>query len=318
MIYFLFIASLIIYLYLNWKNFSYNYYQFIPVASKAGKPILNPQPGSIKFRMWLNHFISRKNTGWVITSSVPKWKIALVKGLSHFIGIFCCVAAAFCILQFWLDNSVDAVKTSGTVLQIEQMEAHLNKYIDYFKVGTGLDILIIFLLIFFSGIFPVIERYKLKDKYLKYNKWVKTISFVLMIATSFTFFGNSFSDNEKGEIAKLEQHKLEILKNSQLLTKIIQQDVREKVVNQILNDPQVSSALDQIDKIQKQQQEILDSKTYKDFAAVAVKSLLDNLTVNKVNRYDDFTNYKNDPSTFKAVDEKVDDDEKGSVSECER
>ena len=209
MIYAIFLLSLISFLILDGLKFSYVYFNANNLLTSTHKG-RNSIGLFILFKIWLSHFFSQEKPNWIHSSTI-KWKVAIIKGLAKFVGILCCISLIFCGLEYWSDHSNKPDLTNSTIFQIEVAQQQLKSYTGYLKFGTGINILISIMLIALSSVFPILEKYKVKDHYKAYSKFISTITYILVIATSFTFFGNAFEKGEQGKISKLEKHKLKII-----------------------------------------------------------------------------------------------------------
>jgi hypothetical protein len=189
------------------------------------------------------------------------------------------VALIFSLLQFWLDSATNIDTAKATILQIEQTQFRIMDFVNHFKIASGCDILILFILIALAGAFPVLEQYKVKDKLKKYNKAIKSVLFFLTISTSFTFFGNRFASQEEGRMGELEIHKLQIFEGNKLLLRQINDAVTDKVVNEIIGNPDVEMTLDEMEEIKKNIEAAKDNDEYKNYIAVAPPNFIKNLSV---------------------------------------
>jgi hypothetical protein len=279
-IYFLFTLSFLVYLTLKIIQ---SYYEYFNVET-APKNVKDKPHGnnflsflSSKVPSW--NFLKLRKPNWILKAKKAERKLAIVKGISHFLGIFCCIAFIFCLLQLWIDNATNIALAESTVLKIEKTQFKIKNFISYFKIDPNYDILIIVILIVLAGSLPFVEHYKLKDKFKKFNKVVKNVLYILTISTSFTFFGNTFSTKEEGRIGELQIHKLQIIENNKLLLKQINQEVTEKVVNEILKSPKVESVLDKIEEAKQNIQTATSSDDYKNYVSLAAASLVNKLTL---------------------------------------
>lgn len=128
--------------------------------------------------------------------------------------------------------------------------------------------------------FPIIEKWRLEKKYKKYTKVLSSVIYFLTISSSFTFFGSRFAETEKGRVAKLEQHKLELIKDNKLLAKEIREEVTSRVIDQILSNPNVEIALDRMEEISRNIQEAKADKEYLNFMLIAPKGALNHFQLN--------------------------------------
>jgi hypothetical protein len=178
----------------------------------------------------------------------PSTKLSVVKGLLHFITVFVCIASLFCVLQFWLDHATNIDKTQASLGKFELTEQRITNIVKYVKIPWYADIVVIAALITMAGSFPIIEKYKLEEKYKKLVKGISAIVYVLTISSSFTFFGQKFSEKENERIAKLQFHKLQIIEDNQLFLQNVKENVTEQAVNEMLNNPRVQAILSKIEK----------------------------------------------------------------------
>jgi hypothetical protein len=205
--------------------------------------------------------------------------VGITDGLGHFLGIFCLVAFAFSVMEYWLKHTTDIDYASATILKIEQTQHYLNDIVKHFKIPTGYDIAATILLIFLAGAFPFVKRYKVKDKVKKYKKVVSTILYTLTICTSFTFFGHHFDKAEGSIIGKLKLHKLKIIVDNKLLVEKIHKEIIDMVVSEILIAPQVEQVLAQINRVEQGIDKIKSGQEYKNYAVVPAE-YLSRLSVN--------------------------------------
>jgi hypothetical protein len=209
-----------------------------------------------------------------------KWKISIIKGLAEFMLIFCIVAFIFSIFQYWLDTTTNIDTTKATLLKIEQLQATILVYAGYFNFNFYINILVWCLIIVLCGMFPVVAKWDLDNKYRKYSKFIKNVIYFLTISTSFTFFGIQMSENERATSNNLQIHKLKIIKDKQLLAHEIQNEVTRRIVNRILLNPRVSNILDQLEEIQLNIKQTKEEAKYKSVALLAQPGFLNQFQVN--------------------------------------
>jgi hypothetical protein len=150
-----------------------------------------------------------------------------------------------------------------------------------FKLSFAYDVAIVILLITLASSFPILEKYKVKDKLNNYNKVIKNILYFLTISTSFTFFGNRIASNEEGIIEKLKMHELKIIEGNKLLRKNIKDAVTDKIVNEILSNPELENILDNTIEIKSNIEGAKQYDDYKNFAFAAPLNIVNNLFINK-------------------------------------
>ena len=127
------------------------------------------------------------------------------------------------------------------------------------------DIAILLLLALCVGLWPALERWKIKTYYKNSMKAVSFLLAILTIAVSFSFFGNEFKKNETGVQSDLEMHKLRIIKNNKLLVKNIAKEVEERVVQQITNDKVIDEIVNEKESSQQYRDSLLESDDYEFF-----------------------------------------------------
>ncbi|MBD0263025.1 MAG: hypothetical protein ICV78_09960 [Tolypothrix sp. Co-bin9] len=281
MIYLLFAISLLTYLFLKSAQSYYEYFS-IKTSPRNDKDKRYQPKNSFswtpKIIVW--SFLKSSKPNWTIKSerSVER-KLSIVKSFSHFFSIFCIVAFVFSLLQFWLDTTTQIDTTKATILIIEETQFKIKDFANIFKIAFGYDILIMFLLLGLASSFPLLEQFKIKEKLKKYNKAVKSILYFLTISTSFTFFGNRFTSQEEGRVGQLEIHKLQILEDNKLLLKKINEAVTEKVVHEIIANPQVVNVLDKIEEVKNSIEVTKQNDDYINFAAAAPPNLVTKLSI---------------------------------------
>ena len=260
----------------------YDYFNINAISNSRNKSQSTKSFFKFKPQMLVWSFLKSKKPNWTISAnkSIAR-KLAILRSLSHFISIICIVSFVYSILQLWLDSAIKIDMAEATILNIEQTEFKIKNFVNHFKIGFGYDILLAILLISFAGSFPLLEKYKAKDNLKKYNKSIKNILYFLTISTSFTFFGNRFASAEEGKIGKLEIHKLQISDGNKLLLKKIRDAVTDKVVGEILSNPEIDKVLAGTARIKKNIDDAKEDHNYKAFISVAPQSLINNLPLSK-------------------------------------
>jgi hypothetical protein len=281
MIYILFTISLLAYLLLKSAQAYYEYFSITtsPRNNKdKGHHPKNSFPWTPKIIVW--SFLKSSKPNWTIKNekSVER-KLSIVKSFSHFVSIFCIVASVFSLLQLWLDTTTQLDTAKATILKIEETQFKIKEFASRFKIAFGYDILISFFLITLASSFPLLEQYKVKDKLNKYNKAVKSALYFLTISTSFTFFGNRFASQEEERAGQLEIHKLQILEDNKLLLKKINNAVIDKIVREIIANPQIENILDKAEKVKKSIDDTKQNDDYKNFTAVAPANFVSKLSI---------------------------------------
>jgi hypothetical protein len=196
-----------------------------------------------------------------------KLLVALLSGFKKFAIFFGIVALFFSLLQYWLESSLYSNLARKTILEIEQtIHKTNNRFESFDKVKFLPEILLIFLLSVLLFSWPIVEKWKLKQGYKQLTKLVGYGLAILTIATSFTFFGNNFSKNEKGITGKLRIHELRILTNNKLLVKDVEQIIQREVVKALLEDPAVVEVLQEAGQQKKDADSLLASGDYSTFS----------------------------------------------------
>jgi hypothetical protein len=209
-----------------------------------------------------------------------QWKISVIKGIAEFMGILCIVAFIFSIFQYWLDHTTEVDVAEATLYQIEQTQIKIMHYAEYLRISFYLDVLLSLLLIILCGIYPVLSKFELDNKFKKYNKYTKTIIYFLTISTSFTFFGSQLSHHEIGRNTNLQIHKLRIIKDNKLLRTKIQNEITNRIVNKIFLNPKVSTVLEYIQEIEQNISLSKDNTNYQSIARLSPPELLKDFQVN--------------------------------------
>lgn len=297
MIYLIFTISLLAFLLLKSAQVYYEYFS-ITTSPRNYKDNRNHRksnfPRTPKIIFWIFFKSSRPN--WIIkgNKSIER-KLSIVKSYAHFISILCIVTFVFSLLQLWLDTTTQIDTAKATFFKIEETQFRIKDFAGHFKFAFVYDVLFLFLLITLEGSFPVLEQYKVKEKIKKYNKAVKSVLYFLTISTSFTFFGNRFASNEEARVGQLEIHKLQILENNKLLFKQINDAVTDKIVNEIIANPQIEEVLDKIEEIKKSIEDSKYDDDYKKFTAVAPPNFVRNLSIGKFeSNFNSKFNFEND------------------------
>ncbi len=279
MIYFLFAISLLLYIGLRLTK---AYFDYLEIEYVSKEKIVKPIFTFSKVLKALSHSsLGIKDINWKLNHKREhKWVFGIIKGLCQFFAVFTITSFIFSVLQFWIDTTTDIELAKATILQIEQTQHKIKAAINIFKFGDSIKILVIFLLIMCASFFPLFERFKLKDKFVKFNKGVKLILLFFTVSTSFTFFGNRITSTENGRLGKLEFHRLQIIENNKLLINEVRNKVTEIVINEILSNDDIKEVLDKKDEIQSKVESVTESEEYKEFSAVAPEQLVNKLKVN--------------------------------------
>jgi hypothetical protein len=303
----------VVYLALKTAQAYYEYFS-IRVASKNYKDEQTLQKQRFPFTkilLWV--FLKSRRPNWTIkVEKSNERKLSIIKGICHFASIFCIVAFIFSTLQIWLDTTTKIDITKSTILKIEETQFRIKDFVSHFKIGFTYDVLILFLLITLAGAFPFFEQHKIKDKLKKYNKTIKTIIYFLTISTSFTFFGNRLASSEEGRAGKLEFHKLQILEDNKLLQQKINDEVTDKIVNEILSNPEIDKALDNIEETRKEIEIAKNDDGYKNFTSIAPQRFVSELhTASFESSYNDKYDFE---SAFEKTESKFENDYKQKSS----
>ncbi|MEO8402991.1 MAG: hypothetical protein ABI480_00290 [Chitinophagaceae bacterium] len=159
---------------------------------------------------------------------------SVTKELAKFFGILTIASLFYSALQLWLTYSESFDQTSLTILQIERSIRQIEAIIKPFKLGGIKDVIALILLITVVAWIPLLSKFQLTNKYKKVMKVLGTVTMVLAVFTSFTFFGSRFYKNETGHVGKLQTHKLEIIKQSKLLVHDVADLVIDKALSQYI------------------------------------------------------------------------------------
>lgn len=248
MVYSLFIISLLISLVLTCLKF---YYEFSLGKSKTASKTFG-------LKTLVGKYFRAQPIRPHTNKKQLESRLAIAKGILHFITAFCFVAFVFSIFQYWLDHTADILFAQATILKIEQAQLRTKNFVEHFKVSWYVDVIALLLLVALATSFPIIEKYKMKEKFKKGTKVVAAVLFLLTISTSFTFFGNELSKAEEDKEAKLEIHKLKIIEGNKLLAKKIRGRIEEQVANEILSNPAIINVLSDIDKVLQNIQAVKD------------------------------------------------------------
>ncbi|KAA3437604.1 hypothetical protein [Rufibacter hautae] len=208
-----------------------------------------------------------------------KWKLGVSSGLSKFFGILCIVSLIFSILQYWLDHTTNIDLAKSSILKIEQTQFLIKKHVDFITIPPLYNIVAIIILISLSIVFPILEQYK--NKYNKITKYTSNIAYILTISSSFTFFGNTFKESEKTREGNLEIHKLAIIENNKLALKEIKNELRQRIINEILTNPEFSSVLHDLNEIQKEIENTESNNEYIHYVNIAPNLKIQQLPVYK-------------------------------------
>ncbi len=292
MIYLLFTFSFIAYLGLRLAKTYYDYFEIDYVSKKK---IVKPEFKFLRVaKVLLLSLFSKGKIDWKINHKKEhKWGYGIIKGLSEFFAIFAITSLIFSVLQYWIDSSTNVELAKATVLQIEQAQHQIKDFLKIFKLGANYKALVVFLLIFCASFFSLFEKYKLKNKFLKFNKILKTLLLFFTISTSFTFFGNRITSIENSRVGKLDSHKLQIIENNKLLIQEIHDEVTQTVINEILSNEEIFAVLEKTNELKSITESITENEQYQYFITIAPKAIVNNLAVNSFTQnYSSKTNFQ--------------------------
>jgi hypothetical protein len=311
MLYFAFALSLFVLCCLKLTLACYDHFSTRPLPRKKG---LVPPPTEIPSEriptiILLKLFNIRK-PNWVSyidpRNKSLKRKHAIVSSLSSFLSIFTLAAFFFAILQFWFDTTNDIDYTTSSVFRIEQSLHVIKKFVQKFKFITRYDWLLIAAIIFITGLFPIVEKFKLKPRYKSLTKTYARIVTILAVVTSFTFFGNNFLKHEEGIEGKLAKHRAEILENNKLLVKNLREEVENEVAKSILRNENITRIFQKANETKYKTEQETNSPAYS--AAFSALRVLHPEAKTKIDefktRYDKANSFDNDFTTSEERFEK--------------
>lgn len=246
MIYLLFAVTALIYFYMLNCYIVYNK-QHIAHRAASGE--------EQKKRAWFpfSRFVEKMDlTGLVPFPHIHSKRIAYLTSVSQelakFFGILALAGLFYSVLQFWLNYSYSANKASWSILQIERSIHRIQAAVKPFKLSGIPDIILVTVLIALAGSLPILSKLKLKERYQTIMKVMGTVTMVLTVFTSFSFFGSRFRENQTGHVGELQLHKLQIIKENKLLVHDVAELVVDKVATQYIRDD-LSGLMHEVDML---------------------------------------------------------------------